>query len=75
MSWQTLFQTQIQPDVSVIQAYKNIEKRNEMESYGRESWATKSILFLSRNSWLITQGASGITSSTHLRTKKKTYIN
>ena len=37
--------------------------------YGRESWATKSISCLSRNSWLITQGASGMTSSTHLQTK------
>lgn len=40
--------------------------------YGRESCATKSILCLSRNSWVITQGASGMTSSTHLhRTNKK----
>lgn len=35
-------------------------------TYGRASWATKSILCFSRKSIVITHGASWITSSTHL---------
>lgn len=52
--------------------YGNLEtlKSFRMSAYGRESWATKSILCLSKNSSDTTHGASGMTSSTHLDMSK-----